>query len=385
MTFRTVPLSVVHLKTCPEGGAIQKRRRERQNPKSSSSDLGRHSGYESEAYTVPCDPRDFTLRMPKYINLHSESPDGTDPSSRVTVQNSTLMPHFKLTIAYDGTPYYGWQVQPNLPTVQGVLSDVIFRAIRERVLPQGSGRTDSGVHALAQVASFSLKAPIPPERLQLTLNRCLPPSIRIISTEVVSPTFHARHSAIGKTYEYRIFPLRQTEATQIPNKFAKSHSPVPDAICPPTLAPFVWPCPWPLNLDHLNRAARHVIGTHDFTSFAAADPDLTARGEPLHLIPTDASIALTQERAAAARTPVRTITQSEWTVADGLFLYRVTANGFLHHMVRNLVGAFVQAGSARIDPDSIPGLIAARNRSLCGPTAPASGLFLLSVEYSDNC
>lgn len=305
--------------------------------------------------------------------------------SRVTVQNSTFMPHFKLTIAYDGTPYYGWQVQPDLPTIQGVLSDAIFRAIRERVLPQGSGRTDAGVHATAQVASFSLKAPIPPERLQLALNRCLPPSIRIVSAEIVSPTFHARHSAIGKTYEYRIFPLRPAEVSHIPGKATTSLSHLHDAICPPTLAPFVWPCPWPLKLDYLNRAAQHVIGTHDFTSFAAADPDLAARGEPLHLVPTATSFALTQERAAAARTPVRTITQSEWTIADGLFLYRVTANGFLHHMVRNLVGTFVQVGAARISPDSIPGLIAARNRSLCGPTAPPSGLFLLSVEYPDNC
>ncbi len=118
------------------------------------------------------------------------------------------MPHLKLILAYDGTPYHGWQIQPSLPTVQGALSDAIHRTTGERVLPQGSGRTDAGVHALAQVATFSLAAPIPPANLHLALNRCLPPTIRILSVETAPPTFHARHSALRKTYEYRIFPLR---------------------------------------------------------------------------------------------------------------------------------------------------------------------------------
>ena len=118
------------------------------------------------------------------------------------------MTNWKLTLAYDGSPYRGWQIQPNLPTVQGLLSDAIHRTTGERVLPQGSGRTDAGVHALAQVASFSLSAPIPAANLHRALNRCLPPSIRVLSVEPVPPTFHARHSALRKTYEYRIFPLR---------------------------------------------------------------------------------------------------------------------------------------------------------------------------------
>ena len=120
------------------------------------------------------------------------------------------MTHWKLTLAYDGTPYRGWQVQPGLPTVQGLLSDAIHRTIGERVLPQGSGRTDAGVHALAQVASFSLAAPIPAANLLRALNRCLPPSIRVLAVETVPPAFHARHSALRKTYEYRIFPLCPT-------------------------------------------------------------------------------------------------------------------------------------------------------------------------------
>lgn len=299
------------------------------------------------------------------------------------------MTHWKLTLAYDGTPYHGWQIQPGLSTIQGMLSDAIHRAINERVLPQGSGRTDTGVHALGQVASFTLQAPIPPDRLQLALNRCLPPSIRVLSADLVPPNFHARHSALRKTYEYRIFPLRQSinsgchrERLEGSAYSAPAHADgTLDRICPPTLAPFVWPCPWALSLDLLNRAAVHVIGTHDFTSFAASDPDLNTRTEPPNLVPTEPTLTLTKEKAAIARTPIRTITQSEWTLRDGLFLYCVTATGFLHHMVRNLVGTFVQCGANRLDPDSIPTLLAARDRSTSGPTAPPSGLFLVSLDY----
>jgi tRNA pseudouridine38-40 synthase len=268
------------------------------------------------------------------------------------------MTHWKLTLAYDGTPFHGWQVQPGLPTVQGLLADAIRRTVGERVLPQGSGRTDAGVHALGQAASFSLAAPIPPANLHRALNRCLPPSIRILSTEIVPPGFHARHSALSKTYEYRIFRLCG------PSLEPPTSNLEPDSICPPTLAPYVWPCPWPLSVEALNQAARHILGTHDFTTFSAVDPDLTARADP--------------EPAPA---PIRTITNSTWHIHDGLLIYRVTANGFLHHMVRNLVGAFVQAGAHRLSPDSIPALLAAHNRAAAGPTAPPQGLFLVNVEY----
>ena len=274
------------------------------------------------------------------------------------------MPCWKLTLAYDGTLFHGWQIQPGLPTVQGTLADAIHRAIGERVLPQGSGRTDAGVHALGQVASFCLGAQIPADRLQLALNRCLPPSIRVLSVEPVDATFHARHSAVRKSYEYRIFPR--------------------DSICPPTLAPFVWPCPWPLTLEALHRAAVHVVGTHDFTSFAASDPDFASRESP-DASPHIPAEQWDEDRAAAARSAVRTIERSEWIVRDGLFVYQVTATGFLHHMVRNLVGTFVQCGAGRLDPDSIPSLLAARDRSASGPTAPPTGLFLVSVEYPASC
>jgi tRNA pseudouridine38-40 synthase len=268
---------------------------------------------------------------------------------------------WKLTLAYDGTPYYGWQIQPGLPTVQGALAEAIRRTTGERVLPQGSGRTDAGVHALGQVASFALKAPIPAANLLRALNRCLPPSIRVMTAEPQTPDFHARHSAIRKTYEYKIF-----KAYSKSNTSAESEP----RICSPLLAPFVWACPWRLELDALQRAAAQVVGTHDFSSFAASDPDRSGR-----------SLPDSEDVDAGAKTAVRTIYCSRWAEREGLLVYTVTGSGFLHHMVRNLVGTFVQAGSGRLDPEAIPGILAARNRALCGPTAPATGLFLVSVEY----
>jgi len=293
------------------------------------------------------------------------------------------MTHWKLILSYDGTPFHGWQIQPGLPTVQGLLSDAIHRTVGERVLPQGSGRTDTGVHALGQVASFSLEAPIPAANLHNALNRCLPPSIRVLSAEAVPPDFHARHSATRKSYEYRIFPLKSTPLEPSTANLELCC----DRICPPILAPYVWPCPWPLMLDLLNRAAAHVAGTHDFTSFAACDPDLATRAEPCASGQKSCHSERSEESPHPAgdgpllKTNIRTIYDSGWHAQESLLIYRVTATGFLHHMVRNLVGTFVQCGANRLDPDSIPTLLTARNRSAAGPTAPPTGLFLVSVEY----
>jgi len=340
------------------------------------------------------------------------------------------MTHWKLTLAYDGTPYHGWQVQPGLPTIQGALADAIHHTTGERVLPQGSGRTDAGVHALAQVASFALDAPIPPDRLHRALNRCLPPSIRILTAEHAPPEFHARHSALRKTYEYRIFPLMPpgrvphvrrvqrltwevdppaSQDGRVPhssrpyrdewdvNSPPNPVSTHPERICPPTLAPYVWPCPWPLSLETLNHAAAHILGTHDFTTFAATDPDRSTRDNESAPEPGGPSFAGLPQRMGYSRpartalldqplspTPIRTIHHSLWRIHEDLLVYTVTGSGFLHHMVRNLVGTFVQAGSNRLSPDAIPTLIATRNRAVCGPTAPATGLFLVSVEYPDS-
>ena len=265
---------------------------------------------------------------------------------------------WKLTLSYDGTDFHGWQVQPGKPTVQGELQDALGRVTGESPLPQGSGRTDAGVHALAQVASFALRAPIPAENLQRALNRTLPPSIRITAAQTVRSTFHARHSARAKTYEYRIFR---------------------GEVCPPFLARYVYACPWPLNLDALTDSAHVFLGEHDFQSFAARDPDLTAR---------ELACGDDPDPDPALRSTVRHISLSEWeqrsSDAGDLLVYRVRGSGFLHHMVRNLVGTMLDTARDHLRVEDLLGILAARSRSAAGPTAPARGLFLHSVEYEDR-
>lgn len=258
------------------------------------------------------------------------------------------MQFWKLTLAYDGTAFHGWQIQPHLPTIQGTLAAALGQITGETVLPQGSGRTDTGVHALGQVASVAFTAPIPPPNLLRALNRALPPSIRVLTAEHVPPVFHARHNALRKTYEYRLFP-RLTNGEE--------------SICSPFVAPFAWDCPWPFSLHLANQAAQHILGEHDFTSFAAVDPDLSNRTSP------------------QLRSNLRTILASSWHRSGDLLLYRVTGSGFLHHMVRNMVGTFVDVAASRLPLIAIPAILAARDRSAAGPTAPARGLFLVSVEY----
>jgi tRNA pseudouridine38-40 synthase len=256
--------------------------------------------------------------------------------------------NWKLTLAYDGTDFHGWQVQPEGATVQGTLADAIERVTGERVLPQGSGRTDAGVHARGQVASFVLEAPIPAENLQRAVNRTLPETVRVLRSEVVPAEFHARHSVAAKTYEYRIYR---------------------GEICPPWLARFAWALNWPLDAERMRAAAEKIAGTHDFTSFAASDPDLTTR------------LSEGAGEVAERDGNVRTIFESDWSQEGEFLIYRVRGNGFLHHMVRNLVGTFIDVGRGHGEPDSLAGILEARSRSAAGATAPARGLFLDSVEY----
>jgi tRNA pseudouridine38-40 synthase len=249
------------------------------------------------------------------------------------------MRNIKLVLAYDGTEFAGWQIQPDAPTIQGTLAQAIEKLTGEKKLPQGSGRTDAGVHALAQVATFSTESSIPTENFLKALNSNLPPSIRALEISEVPSSFHARKSAVGKTYRYRIYR---------------------GSVCPPFLTRYVWHYPYPLNKDAMAQAAEKVIGEHDFTSFAAVDPE---RG---------------REEAVSN---VRKISSSEWKAAGDEFVYTVQGNGFLHHMVRNLVGTFLLAGKGTVPPDEITRILEARSRAAAGATAPAHGLYLVSVEY----
>jgi tRNA pseudouridine38-40 synthase len=253
------------------------------------------------------------------------------------------MRNFKIVLSYDGSEFSGWQIQPDAATIQRTLASAIGRVTGEKVLPQGSGRTDAGVHALAQVASFALESPIPPQNLVKALNDMLPPSIRVIEATEAPLEFHARKSAHAKTYHYRIYR---------------------GAVCPPFLARYVWHYPYPLDEDAIREAASFVIGEHDFTSFAAVDSE---RGR--------------EDEISDVRSNVRRVFASTWERTGEELLYVVRGSGFLHHMVRNLVGTFVLVGKGTVKPEDVSTILEARKRSAAGATAPASGLYLVSVEY----
>jgi tRNA pseudouridine38-40 synthase len=250
------------------------------------------------------------------------------------------MRNLKVTVSYDGADFSGWQVQPDATTVQGTLASAIGRITGEKVLPQGSGRTDAGVHALAQVMTFVTESTVPTGNFVKALNDILPASVRVLEVEEAPPEFHARHSARAKTYRYRIYR---------------------ESICPPFLARYVWHFPYRLAENEIEQAAKLVVGEHDFTSFAAVDPE---RGS---------------EDAAVSN--VRKIFSSSWERFGEELVYTVRGSGFLHHMVRNLVGTFILVGKGTLNVEDISRILEARNRSAAGATAPASGLYLVNVEY----
>ena len=276
--------------------------------------------------------------------------------------------NLKITLAYDGWEFHGWQIQPGVPTVQGTLADCLKRLTGEDVLPQGSGRTDAGVHALAQVASVQLESPIPEKNLVVALNDVLPPSVRVNSVQLVPDSFHARHSATAKSYRYRIYR---------------------GDVCPPFLARYVYHDPYPMDEEAVIRASEAVVGTHDFTSFAASDPDRNARmAQIVTALPgltegqNGAPITDDDDTSHSGKlTNVRTIHSSLWARTKDELIYTVRGDGFLHHMVRNLVGTFLLVGKGSLQIGDVPTILEARNRSAAGPTAAACGLYLVSVEY----
>jgi tRNA pseudouridine38-40 synthase len=275
------------------------------------------------------------------------------------------MRNLKIIVSYDGSEFSGWQVQPDAATVQGTLASVIGRITGEKVLPQGSGRTDAGVHALAQVMTFVTESSVPTGNFLKAMNDILPASVRVLEVVEAAADFHARHSARAKTYRYRIYR---------------------DAICPPFLARYVWHYPYPLAEEAMAQAALLVVGEHDFTSFAAVDPE---RGQEAGLRPATGSEIRSHTSnggpgttdGVAGASNVRTIFSSGWERAGEELVYTVRGSGFLHHMVRNLVGTFILVGKGTLRVEDVARILAARNRSAAGATAPASGLYLVSVEY----
>jgi len=240
------------------------------------------------------------------------------------------MRRIRIQVAYDGGSFHGWQIQPNLRTIQGILEEILSGMEGTHVPVAGSGRTDAGVHALAQVAAFSLENPIPIPNLRRAMNRLLPHAIRVLTAEEVSAEFHPRFDAHAKTYEYRIV---RTE------------------VCSPFEWPYVLHHPYPLDEERMILLARTFEGEHDFTAFAASD-----------------------DRDAEGRSKVRRVYSSTLVPGEGRLTYRIRGSGFLKHMVRNVVGTLLEAGKGNIaDCSRLP--------EKCGPTAPAKGLFLVSVEY----
>jgi tRNA pseudouridine38-40 synthase len=265
------------------------------------------------------------------------------------------MRNLKLILSYDGSEFGGWQVQPDAVTVQGTLASAIGRVTGEKVLPQGSGRTDAGVHALAQVVTFVTESSVPTANFVKALNDVLPGSVRVLDVEEVAADFHARKSARAKTYRYRIYR---------------------PAICPPFLARYVWHYPFPLDEPAMTRAAGLVEGEHDFTSFAAVDPERSA-GVP----PAFAGGEKARRREGAPVSNSRRIFHSTWEQQGDEFVYTVGGSGFLHHMVRNLVGTFILVGKGALQAEDVTRILGVRSRSAAGATAPPGGLYLVNVEY----
>ncbi len=276
------------------------------------------------------------------------------------------MRNIKLTLAYDGADFRGWQVQPGKPTIQGALNAVLRKITQEEITVQGAGRTDAGVHAEGQVAHFRTASGLAPLQFQRALNALLPPAVRVCAAQEVDGCFHARHHAVAKTYVYRIYR---------------------GAVTPPFLWRYVLHYPYPLDEDAMRIAAPLFEGEHDFTSFAApsgAEEDESGRGREF--------------------SPVRTILQSELRVAPSgggangaggadaaqnggsgyELVYRVRGRSFLRYMVRKMVGTLLEIGRGRMSPQDIESLYELRDASRSGPTVPPHGLCMQSVEYEEG-
>jgi tRNA pseudouridine38-40 synthase len=253
------------------------------------------------------------------------------------------MQNIKLTIAYDGAGLHGWQSQPGLPTIQGRLTDAASKITQEKIFLCGASRTDTGVHALGQVANFKTHSTLSAAEFQRALNALLPPAIRVVGAEEVGMDFHARWQAQGKTYRYRIYRGR---------------------VLPPFEYRRALHYPWPLDEDAMAAAARLFEGEHDFSSFAAS-----SGGED-------------EDRD---REMVRVIYSSEIVrAADGEEIdYVVRGRSFLRYMVRKIVGTLIDVGKGRLAPADIPQLFELRDRSRSGPTVAPEGLYLVALEYPD--
>ena len=253
------------------------------------------------------------------------------------------MRHFKLTIAYDGTDYHGWQIQTGKPTIQGEIVHVLRRLTQDGAVLHGAGRTDAGVHALGQVASFHTQSALSAEEFQRALNALLPPAIRIVGSEEVGPDFHARWSARAKIYRYRLYRGR---------------------VVPPQIWRYVLHYPFPLDEEKMREAAARFAGTHDFAAFAAStgsEEDDKERSTVREIFSTDLARSADTEE----------------------LVFTVRGRSFLRYMVRKMVGTLLDVGRGRLAPEDIDQLYELRDRSKSGPTVPPQGLCMVCVEHEE--
>ena len=247
------------------------------------------------------------------------------------------MKRIRLRVAYDGTNYSGWQIQPNAPTIEKKLDEAIYALTGENVHVTGASRTDAGVHALGNVAVFDTASSIPADKFTYALNRYLPEDIIIQQSDEVESDFHPRHCDTRKTYCYSIL---NTEFG-LPKK-----------------RNYTWNVPGNIDISKMQEAAEYLVGEHDFKSFCAVN--------------------------AQVKTTVRTIYACSVTKADDIITIRVTGNGFLYNMVRIIAGTLIQVGGGQIEPEQMEQILAARDREAAGPTAPAHGLTMMGIEYMEE-
>ena len=244
------------------------------------------------------------------------------------------MKRIKLTIAYDGTNYCGWQIQPNGMTVEEVLNRALKKLTGEDILVIGASRTDSGVHALGNVAVFDTETTIPAERIAMALNQRLPEDIVIIKSEEVPPDFHPRYRDCSKTYEYHIMNTQIPIPTQrLTNYFVS----------------------YPLDLNKMRQAASYLVGEHDFASFCNVRTDVAST--------------------------VRTIYSLDILQEGEMITIRITGNGFLYNMVRIIVGTLIRVGRGFYEPERVKEILEEKDRKAAGVTAPAHGLTLVSIDF----
>lgn len=245
------------------------------------------------------------------------------------------MKRIKLVVAYDGTNYCGWQIQPRGATIEGVLNEALTNLLGEEIRVMGASRTDSGVHSLGNVAVFDTDTRIPPEKISYALNQRLPEDIAVQSSCEVPPGWHPRHCDSRKTYEYRIL----NRAFPMPSRRRDTY--------------FVH---HPLDIKNMREAAAWLVGTHDFKSFCSIN--------------------------AQVKSTIRTIYSCTVERENDIITIRVMGSGFLYHMVRIIAGTLLQAGMGRIAPSQIEHILEAKNREAAGPTAPAHGLTMMGIEFA---